>query len=125
MHPADDIQPVLSAQHILDLQAQVEKVRMEDSLMDYLLAIVLATRHNDLLSLGVSTRGTLALCKAAKALALVRDRDYCLPEDIKELAPTILSHRVMLNRSQGMRMKSFEHTERVIQDILDSIPVPL
>jgi MoxR-like ATPases len=125
MHPADDIQPVLSAQHILDLQAQVEKVRMEDGLMDYLLAIVLATRHNDLLSLGVSTRGTLALCKAAKALALVRDRDYCLPEDIKELAPTILSHRVMLNRSQGMRTKNFEHTERVIQDILDSIPVPL
>ena len=105
LHPAEEIQPVLTAQHIMDLQGQAEKVRMEDSLMDYLLAIVLATRHNDLLSLGVSTRGALALCKAAKALALVRDRTYCLPEDIKELAPTILSHRVMLNRSQGMRTK--------------------
>lgn len=125
LHPADEIQPVLSAQQILDLQAQVEKVRMEDSLMDYLLAIVLATRHNHLLSLGVSTRGALALCKAAKALALVRDRTYCLPEDIKELAPPVLSHRVMLARSQGTRTKSFEQTERVIQDILDGIPVPL
>jgi MoxR-like ATPase len=125
LHPADEIQPVLSAQHIVDLQAQAEKVRMEDSLMDYLLAIVFATRHNELLSLGVSTRGALALCRAAKALALVRDRTYCLPEDIKELAPTVLSHRVMLSRSQGMRTNTVEHTERVIQDILETIPVPV
>ena len=125
LHPADEIQSVLSAQHIVDLQAQAEKVRMEDSLMDYLLAIVFATRHNELLSLGVSTRGALALCRAAKALALVRDRTYCLPEDIKELAPTVLSHRVMLSRSQGMRTNTVEHTERVIQDILETVPVPV
>ncbi|MCS6289658.1 MAG: MoxR family ATPase [Nitrospira sp.] len=125
LHPADEIQPVLSAQHIVDLQAQAEKVRMEESLMDYLLAIVFATRHNELLSLGVSTRGALALCRAAKALALVRDRTYCLPEDIKELAPTVLSHRVMLSRSQGMRTNTVEHTERVIQDILETVPVPV
>ena len=125
LHPADDIQPVLSAQHIVDLQAQAEKVRMEDSLMDYLLAIVSATRHTTLLSLGVSTRGALALCRAAKALALVRDRTYCLPEDIKELAPTVLSHRVMFSRTQGMRTNTVEHTERVIQDLLETIPVPV
>jgi MoxR-like ATPase len=125
LHPANDIEPVLCAQHITDLQAQVDKVRMEDSLMDYLLAIVLATRHNELLSLGVSTRGALALCKGAKALALVRNRTYCLPEDIKELAPTILSHRVMLSRSQGIRTTGVEHTERVIQDILESVSVPV
>ncbi|QOJ37162.1 MAG: MoxR family ATPase [Nitrospira sp.] len=125
LHPADEIEPVLTAQHILDLQAQTEKVAMEESLMDYLLAIVLATRQHNLLSLGVSTRGTLALSKAAKALALVRDRTYCLPEDIKELAPAVLAHRVMPNRSPGMRTTGFEHTERIIQDILDSVPVPL
>ena len=83
------------------------------------------TRHNTLLSLGVSTRGALALCRAAKALALVRDRAYCLPEDIKELAPTVLSHRVMLSRSQGMRTNTVEHTEQVIQDILETVPVPV
>lgn len=125
LHPADEIHPVLTAQHILDLQAQVEKVRLDDSLMEYLLAIVLATRRHDLLSFGVSTRGALALCRGAKALALVRDRTYCLPEDIKELAPTILSHRVMLNRSQGVRTKSFDQAEQVIQHILDTVPVPL
>ncbi len=125
LHPADEIQPVLTAQQVIDLQAQVEKVQMDDSLMDYLLAIVLATRQSELLSLGVSTRGALALCKAAKALALVRDRAYCLPEDIKELAPTILAHRVMPNLSQGLRTKAFDHTERIIQEILESVPVPL
>ncbi len=74
LHPAHEIQAVLSIQDILDLQDQVEKVRLEESLMDYLLSIVLATRRSELLALGVSTRGALALCKAAKALALVRQQ---------------------------------------------------
>lgn len=125
LHPAHEIQAVLSVQDILDLQDQVEKVRLEESLMDYLLSIVLATRRSELLSLGVSTRGALALCKAAKALALARHRDYCLPDDIKELAPVIISHRVMLNRSQGIRTRSFDQTEQVIRDILESLPVPV
>ena len=125
LHPAHEIQAVLSVQDIFDLQDQVEKVRLEESLMDYLLSIVLATRRSELLSLGVSTRGALALCKAAKALALARHRDYCLPDDIKELAPVIISHRVMLNRSQGIRTRSFDQTEQVIRDILESLPVPV
>jgi MoxR-like ATPase len=125
LHPANDIQPVLTAQDILDLQDRVEKVKMEESLMDYLLSIVLATRHSDLFMLGASTRGTLALGKAAKALALVRHRDYCVPDDIKELAPAVLSHRIMLNRSQGMRTRNFEQAEQTVLDILESLPVPV
>ncbi len=125
LHPAHEIQAVLTVQDILDLQDQVEKVRLEESLMDYLMSIVLATRRSELLALGVSTRGALALCKAAKALALVRHRDYCLPDDIKELAPVIISHRVMLNRSQGIRTRSFDQAEQVIRDILESLPVPV
>ena len=125
LHPANEIQPVLTAQDILDLQDQVEKVRMEDSLMDYLLSIVLATRQSDLFILGASTRGTLALGKAAKALALVRNRNYCLPDDIKELAPVVISHRIMLSRSQGMRARSFEQAEQTVLDIIDSLSVPV
>jgi len=125
LHPADELQPVLSVQEVLDLQNGVEKVRLDDSLMDYLLAIVSETRRSDLLSLGVSTRGAMALHKAAKALALVRDRDFCLPDDIKDLAPVVLSHRVMLGTSQGARGQCFEEAERVIQDIVESVPVPL
>lgn len=124
LHPAEDLQPVLTAQEVLDLQAQVDKVLMEESLMDYLLAIVLATRQSPLLSLGVSTRGALALSRAAKALALVRGRRYCLPDDIKELAPVVLSHRIMVARAQGHRQR-FEQAERVISDLVESVSVPI
>ena len=93
--------------------------------MDYLLAIVSATRRTELLALGVSTRGAMALQRAAKALALVRDRDYCLPDDLKDLAPIVLSHRVMLNIRQDSRGRRFQEAERVIRDIVESVPVPL
>ena len=125
LHPAEALQPVATGQDVLALQQQVDDVLMEDSLMDYLLAIVLATRQSDLLSLGVSTRGALALCRAAKALAFVRGRAYCLPDDIKELAPAVLSHRIMVSRSQGLRHRSFEQSEQIIQDLVESVPVPV
>lgn len=125
LHPADTIQPVLSAAEVVALQIRVDQVHMEESLTEYLLAIVQATRQSELLSLGVSTRGALALSKTAKALALVRGRDYCLPDDIKELAPIVLSHRVMLNRTHGMRSQSFEQAERMILDIVETVPVPV
>jgi MoxR-like ATPase len=125
LHPADILAPVLSTQDVLELQRRIEHVHMDDSVGEYLMALVHATRQSELLSLGVSTRGALALNNAAKALALVRGRDFCLPDDVKELAPIILSHRVMLSRAQGMRIQSFEHAERIILDIVDTIPVPV
>jgi MoxR-like ATPase len=125
LHPAETLDAVLSAHEVLALQTRVDQVHMEESLTDYLLAIVQATRQSELLSLGVSTRGALALSKAAKALAIVRGRDYCLPDDIKELAPIVLSHRVMLNRTHGMRTQSFEQAERMVLDIVETVPVPV
>jgi MoxR-like ATPase len=125
LRPADELEPVLTLQEVLDLQERVEKVRVEDSLMDYLLAIVLATRRCDVLALGASTRGAMALHKASKALALVRQRDYCLPDDIKELAPLVLSHRVRLEAKHGVQSHRSEDMERLIQDIVESVPVPL
>jgi len=125
LHPADMLEAVLSEQEVLELQRRVDRIHMDESLTEYLLAIVQATRRSELLSLGVSTRGALALNKTAKALALVRGRDYCLPDDIKELAPIVLSHRVMLSRSQGMRGQSLEQAERIVLDIVDTVPVPV
>src|SRR6185503_3367423 len=125
LHPADILAPVLSTQDVLELQRRIEHVHMDESVSEYLLALVHATRQSELLSLGVSTRGALALSNAAKALALVRGRDFCLPDDVKELTPIVLSHRVMLSRAQGMRMQSFEQAERVLLDIVDTIPVPV
>ena len=125
LHPADELDPVLTLQEVLDLQDRVEKVRLDDSLMEYLLAIVSETRRSDLIALGVSTRGAMALHKAAKALALVRDRDYCLPDDIKDLASMVLAHRVTLHAGQGTRRHRSEEAEHVIRDIVESVPVPL
>ncbi len=125
LHPADELDPVLSIQEVLDLQEVVEKVRLDDSLMDYLLAIVAATRRSELLALGVSPRGAMALHKAAKALALVRGRTYCLPDDIKSMAPAVLSHRVLLFASQGSKGRRSEEAEHAVQDIVESVPVPL
>ncbi len=127
-HPAEELSAVLSADDVLDLQQQVEKVRMDESLADYLLAIVAATRRSAFLGLGVSTRGAMALHKAAKARALFKDRDYCLPDDIKDLAPAVLSHRVMLSAGQSAGRAGghrFEEAERVIREIVESVPVPL
>ncbi|MFQ5931227.1 MAG: AAA family ATPase [Nitrospiraceae bacterium] len=124
LHPADELEPVLTVQEVLDLQNAVEKVRLDDSLMDYLLGIISATRQNELLALGASTRGAMALHKAAKALALVRNRDYCLPDDIKDLTAAVLSHRVTLSASQGSGVR-FEEAERIIEDIVESVQVPL
>jgi len=125
LHPADELGPVLTLQEVLDLQDRAEKVRLDDSLMDYLLAIVSETRRSELFALGVSTRGAMALHKAVKALALVRDRDYCLPDDIKDLAPMVLAHRVTLRVGQGVQRHRSEEAEQAIRDIVESVPVPL
>lgn len=125
LHPAEELCPLLTAQDVLALQDQVDKVRMEESITDYLLAIIQSTRQSDLLSLGVSTRGALALSRAAKALSFVRGRTYCLPDDVKELAPIVLSHRIMVARAQGSRQRTSEQAEQIIQDLVESIPVPV
>ncbi len=125
LHPAEELLPLLTAPEVVQIQDQVDKIFMEESLTEYLLSIVQSTRQSELLSLGVSTRGALALSRAAKALALVRGRTYCLPDDIKELAPIVLSHRIMVARQTGLHQRSFEQAERIIRDLVDTIPVPV
>lgn len=125
LHPAEELEPVLTAHDILELQHDVEKVRLDDTLLEYLLSIVSMTRRSQFLSLGVSTRGASALSRAARALAFCRERHYCVPDDIKELVPIVLPHRVTLNVTQGMRGHRSEQAEQVIRDIVESVPVPL
>lgn len=125
LHPAEALHPILTGRDVLHLQEEVDKVFMEESLTEYLLTIVQSTRQSELLSLGVSTRGALALNRATKALALVRGRTYCLPDDIKELAPIVLSHRIMVARTHTARQRSVEQAERIIQDLVESVPVPV
>ena len=125
LHPAEQLIPVLTADEVVLLQDEVEQVHMDEVLLDYLLSIVEETRRSDLMTLGVSTRGAVSLTRAAKALAYVRGRRYCLPEDIKELAPLVLPHRISLKSGHGGDGSGSSASELVIREILDLVPVPV
>lgn len=120
----EQIEPVLSAEEVTDLQATTEKVRVEESLLDYVMAIVGATRRSPLLALGVSPRGALALLRASQAHALVDGREYVVPDDIKRLAVPALAHRVLvrarLERAAGSELEA----DAIIDALLQEIPVP-
>jgi MoxR-like ATPase len=117
---AEALAPVLTTAEVLELQEQVEKVRVEDSVLDYLMALVAATRDSPLLRLGVSPRGSLALLRAARARALADGRDYLVPDDIKALAVPALAHRVMVRAAPGGEIDG----DAIIGAIADNTPVP-
>jgi len=106
------------------LQEAAERVRAEESVLDYLVALVTATRRSPLLALGVSPRGSLALLRAARARALADGRDYLLPDDIKELAGPALAHRVIVKASVAGAAASGMDGEAAIAAILQDVPVP-
>ena len=109
---------------VLELQEAAERVRAEESVLDYLIALVAATRRSPLLSLGVSPRGSLALLRAARAWALADGRDYLLPDDIKDLAVAALAHRVMPRARLGAPGTSGMDGEAAVRAIVQEIPVP-
>jgi MoxR-like ATPase len=121
----ESVQPVLTAQEIVALQEHVSKVAVDDALIDYMLAIVDRTRNHESLALGVSPRGAQALYRASQALALVEGRDYVLPDDIKRLVVPVFAHRVVVNTRLILGQRTAEHAERILQDILTLVDVPL
>ncbi|MGH7369908.1 MAG: AAA family ATPase [Candidatus Methylomirabilaceae bacterium] len=120
------LHPVLSAEELLGLQEIVERVRVEESLADYLMAIVEATRRHEGLTLGVSPRGALALYRAAQALALIEGRDYCIPDDVKRLALPVLAHRVLVKGGSIGRDigQGFDAAEQLLHALIAAIPIP-
>jgi MoxR-like ATPase len=117
---AEVLRPVLTSAEVLELQEQAEKVRADDSVLDYLMALVAATRESPLLRLGVSPRGSLALLRAARARALADGRDFLVPDDLKALAVPALAHRVMLRAAPGGEVDG----DAIIGAIADATPVP-
>jgi len=123
--PLDDMQPVMSADDILDLQEAVSEVSVDDAIVDYLMRIVAATRSSEMLDLGVSPRGTLSLFRAAQALALTEERTYCLPDDIKRLVVPVFAHRITVSSRYSSAMRRSEEAEAVLLEIMKTIGVPL
>ncbi len=117
--------PVLGAEDVLEMQREAERVQVDDALVDYILAIVEKTRTHESLSLGVSPRGAQALYRSAQALALFEGRDYVIPDDVKRLAVQALAHRVVINTRVALAQRTTELAERILQDILAEVAVPL
>jgi len=124
-NPLEQLPAVLSAEDIGHIQEVVKRVSTDEAIIDYALQIVDKTRHSEFLSLGVSPRGSLALLKTAQALACIEGRDYCLPDDVKQMAPLVLLHRLVVNNRFASTLKQTEESEMILRDILNSVEVPL
>jgi MoxR-like ATPase len=125
-HPAaDSLEPALSGEDVVRLQALVHSIAVEASIVDYMLAIVEKTRSHESLALGVSPRGSQALYRAVQALALTERREYAIPDDVKRLAVPVFAHRVVVNTRTALAQRRADLGERVIEEILTQVEVPL
>jgi len=120
----DEVRPVLSAGDVLEMQEQVRQIRVDESLVNYMLEIVERTRESEQLSLGVSPRGSLMLYRAAQAMAFVEGRSFTTPHDFKRLAVPVFAHRVVVNARFSSTLKASEQAERILAEIVDGVSVP-
>jgi MoxR-like ATPase len=120
--PLEGLEPVTAPDEVLAMQREVREVRVEESVRGYIVRVVRATREHRDIQLGVSPRGTLALHKCAQALAAVRGREYVIPDDVKLLAPYVLSHRIMISPATRLRGRKISD---VLMDVIDTVPVPV
>ncbi len=121
----EQLEPVLDTDEVLEMQNLVAEVHVTDTLLDYLLEVVEATRSHEALALGVSTRGCLAWQRSAQALALVRGRGFVIPDDLQDTAESVLAHRLLhADPLVGEGWERSREERAVIRAILESIPVP-
>lgn len=119
-NPLESIESIINHEELKSLFEDVSNVSIQDDVMDYLINIVNETRNKDNIELGVSPRGSIALFKASQAYAAINGRDYIIPEDIKEMAPYILNHRII---ARGVN--TIEDSIKLIRGIIDTVVVPL
>jgi MoxR-like ATPase len=116
------LKPVMTSEEVLAIQSRVDQVRMDEALVDYIIALVSATRENDDLQIGVSPRGALAIAQAARGTALLHGRDYCVPEDIVSNVLPVCAHRVI--SKTYMHAGDTATTRRIVQQVLETVPSP-
>lgn len=123
--PVSKLKSVMSLQELRSLQAEVENVRLEESLADYILSVIDATRRAPALRTGVSTRGALALVRAVRARAFLNHRTYCIPDDVTSLLVPVLAHRVSLAGASGTLGGSRTEAEALIEELASKIELPV
>ncbi|HEX5724315.1 MAG TPA: MoxR family ATPase [Longimicrobiaceae bacterium] len=123
--PVDGIRPVLGAGQVLALQDRVEQVHTDASLLDYLMALVQATREEPRYRAGASTRGAISLFRAARGYALVDGREFLVPDDVRRLAVPCLAHRLLPAGAGAATGEAYDESVAILEEILDRIPVPV
>lgn len=120
-NPLHDLRPILTRDQLIHLQETVEKTFLSDSVIQYIVELVNATRQNEFISRGASPRATLAIASMSKAIAQLRGRDYVVPGDVREVFIQTVAHRLILSpkaESQG------KQSQQILQEILDAVPAP-
>src|ERR1700726_4851046 len=120
-----EMRPVLTGADVLEMQAAVKDIRVDESLVTYALEIVKRTRESEYLSLGVSPRGAQALYRAAQAMAFLNGRSFCSPEDFKPLAVPVFAHRIVVNGGYASTLKKSEQADQVMREIVENVAVPV
>lgn len=116
-----EISPVMSLEELLQLRGKAAEIAVSDKVKAYILSLASATRNMPQVKLGVSPRGSIALFRCAQAMALMNDRDYATPDDVKSVAGAVLSHRLILAAGQTDYSAALD----VIDGLLGSVPVPM
>lgn len=116
------LEPVMTAEEVIELQDHVDTVKLDQSLVDYIIALAASTRENDDIQVGVSPRGALAVAQSAKATAVLQGRDYCVPEDVVSNVVPVTAHRVI--SKTYMHAGDTATTRRIVQQVLETVPSP-
>lgn len=119
-NPLESISEVCSKEEIIEMQKLIKEVYVHKDILKYIADIIQATRNDDSIDLGVSPRGTLALLKCCQSFAAINNRKYVVPDDVNNLVPYVLGHRIIPNNS----INSMEGNNKIIKNIVDNIPVP-
>jgi len=120
-HPVDELESVITVDEVLKAQQDLRSVHLSVALKQYIVSVVWATREHTEVYLGASPRGSLGLYRASQALAATLGRDYVIPDDIKQIAPAVLGHRLIL--APGARLQDMNESV-ILDEILEKVPVP-
>ena len=115
--PVNELKPVAGSKDILNIQNDLNKIILSDPIRDYIINIIHATRESHNIIIGASPRAGIALAKSARSRALIKNRDYVIPDDIKALAVPVLAHRIIADSSQNAAI--------ILENIIDNIPTPV
>ncbi len=120
--PLEELTPIVQAAELLKLQAECRTVHVAPDVEDYIIRFIRATRSHNAVHLGASPRAMLALYHASQAFAALRGRDYVIPDDVKYLAPAVLTHRIIPKMESHLKGQT---SEQALQEVMDSVPVPV